>query len=246
MLAVHRAVGTWKRKVNVYVALTEFARKKFVEGGVPADRIVVKPNFMSRDPGRKDGPGEHALFVGRLSEEKGPQVLLRAFARLAGRVPLKIAGDGPLLEELRQESVAKGLRKFELLGRVGSEEITGLLHTASFLVLPSMWFEGFPMVIAEAFACGVPVIASRLGAMAEIIEDGKSGLHFTAGDEADLAVKVEWAWTHPREMEAMGRAARREFEEKYTSEANYNKLMRIYEMAMAKPVSESVELLAAR
>jgi glycosyltransferase involved in cell wall biosynthesis len=129
---------------------------------------------------------------------------------------------------------------------VGSKEIPGLLQGARFLVLPSVCYENFPMTIAEAFACGVPVIASRLGSMAEIVADGKTGLHFAAGDEADLAAKVEWAWAHSEEMEEMGRASRREFEEKYTSEANYKRMMEIYAMAMGKPVSETAELMAAR
>jgi len=246
MLAVHRAMGTWQEKVDVYVAATEFSRRKFIEGGLPAQRIVVKPNFMVRDPGPKQGPGEYALFVGRLSEEKGPLVLLKAWARLHQRIPLKIAGDGPLREGLGRETAAMRLEGVELLGQLASKDIAGLLHGARFLVFPSVWYEGFPMTILEAFACGVPAIASRLGSMAEIVEDGKTGLHFTAGDDRDLAAKVEWAWGHEKEMEEMGRAARREFEEKYTSAANYKRLMEIYEMAMAKPVSEKAELMTAR
>jgi glycosyltransferase involved in cell wall biosynthesis len=236
MLAVHRAMGTWQRKVNVYVALTEFAKRKFVEGGLPVEKIVVKPNFMVRDPGLRNGLGEHVLFVGRLSEEKGPQVLLRAWTRLGGRIPLKIAGDGPLHGEVRREIGGKGLDGVELLGRVSSEEITGLLHGARFLIFPSVWFEGFPMAIAEAFACGVPVIASRLGSMAEIVTEGKTGLHFTAGDAQDLAAKVEWAWTHPAELGEMGRAARAEYEAKYTPEKNYELLMEAYELARERRV----------
>jgi glycosyltransferase involved in cell wall biosynthesis len=246
MLAVHRTMGTWREKVDVYVALTEFARKKFVESGLPAERIVVKPNFVAHDPGKKRRKAEYALYLGRLSEEKGPLVLLEAWLRLGGQIPLRIAGDGPLKEKLGREIWAGRLYGVELLGQVGSKEIPGLLQGARFLVLPSVCYENFPMTIAEAFACGVPVIASRLGSMAEIVADGKTGLHFAAGDEADLAAKVEWAWAHSEEMEEMGRASRREFEEKYTSEANYKRMMEIYAMAMGKPVSETAELMAAR
>jgi len=88
-----------------------------------------------------------------------------------------------------------------------------------------------PLTIAEAFTCGVPVVASRIGSMIELVEDGRTGLHFAPGDPADLAAKVEWAWTHPKEMEEMGLAARREYETKYTAEQNYDALMRIYETA---------------
>lgn len=236
MLTAHRAIGTWRRKVDVYVALTEFARRKFVEGGLPAERIVVKPNFMQSDPGMKTKAGKYALYVGRLSEEKGIELLPKAWAQLRGTVPLKVVGGGSLREKLSGQIAAAGLRGVELVGQVGSDEIMRLLHGARFLILPSICYENFPLAIVEAFACGVSVIASRLGSMAEIVEDGKTGLHFTAGDETDLATKVEWAWTHPEKMDEMGRAARREFEDKYTSAANYKKLMEIYETAMAKPV----------
>lgn len=232
MLAVHRSMKTWTIQVDMYIALTEFARRKFVEGGLPTERIAVKPNFAAHDPGAKRRTGEYSLYVGRLSEEKGPQVLLKAWARLGGHVPLKLVGDGALREGLGRETVAMGLKGVELLGQVGSKEVVSLLQGACFLVLPSVCYENFPLTIAEAFACGVPVIASRLGAIAEIVADGKTGLHFTAGDEADLAAKVEWAWTHPKEMEEMGRAARREYEAKYTAGKNYEMLMEIYERAL--------------
>jgi len=234
MLAIHRAMGTWRQKVSVYVALTEFARRKFLEGGVPAERVVVKPNVMVRDPGAKKEMGEYALFVGRLSEEKGPQVLLNAWARLAGRVPLKIAGDGPLRVELARRIEAKGLNGVDLLGGVSSEQLVGFLHNARFLVFPSVWYEGFPITIAEAFACGVPVLASRLGSMAEIVEDGKTGLHFTAGDDADLAAKVEWAWMNPEQMQKMGREARAEYEAKYTAGRGLENLMSVYRQALER------------
>jgi glycosyltransferase involved in cell wall biosynthesis len=104
--------------------------------------------------------------------------------------------------------------------------------SARFLVFPSQCYEAFPVTIAEAYSCGLPVIAPRLGAMAEIVEDGRTGLHFSPGDPEDLAAKVEWAWTHAAEMEEMGRAARAEYEAKYTPERNYKILMDIYEQAI--------------
>jgi len=235
MVAVHRAIGTWRQKVKVYVALTEFARRKFVEGGLPEERIVVKPNFIVRDPGPKKSVGEYGLYVGRLSEEKGPQVLLKGWARLGGAIPLKIAGDGPSKEELGRGIWAKGLKEVELLGQVGSEEIAGLLHNACFLVLPSVCYESFPLAVAQAFACGVPVIASRLGSLAEIVADGETGLHFSPGDNADLAAKLEWAWTHPEEMQIMGRRARAEYEAKYTAKRGLENLMSVYRQALERP-----------
>jgi glycosyltransferase involved in cell wall biosynthesis len=234
MLSTHRAMGTWRNKVNLYIALTEFARKKFIEGGLPADRIVVKSNFVAGRSVARGTGGDYVLWVGRLSEEKGIRVLLAALGILSFPVPLKLAGDGPLLEEAASEIGQRELKQVDVLGGVPPQDVTELMHGARFVVVPSLCFENFPLTIAEAFACGVPVVVSRIGSLAEIVEDGVTGLHFAPGDAADLAAKVEWAWTHPQEMEKMGRAARREYEAKYTAERNYEQLMRIYETALAK------------
>jgi len=237
MLAVHRAIGTWREKVDVYVALSEFARRKFIEGGLPAERIVVKPNFVESDPGPKRGLGDYALFVGRLSGEKGLRVLLEAWGRLRETIPLRVAGDGPLTEEIAAQIRTKDLSSVKLLGRLAQCEVLPLMHGARFLILPSVCYENFPLTIAEAFACGLPVIASRLGAMEEIIADGTTGLHFSPGDAEDLAVKVEWAWLHSRELREMGRAARSEYEYKYSEEGNYKQTMEIYAGAVERASS---------
>lgn len=234
MLTVHRWLKTWERQVDIYIALTEFARSKFIEGGLPAEKIVVKPNFVHPDPG-VGVPGQgregYALFVGRLSPEKGVRRLLRPWRQLRG-IPLKIVGDGPLMEEVRAFVEREGLDDVEVLGRRPREEVFALMREARFLVFPSQCYETFGMTIAEAFACGVPVIASRLGAMAEIVEDGRTGLLFRPGDPEDMAAKVEWTWTHPKQMAEMGREARKEYEAKYTAECNYQMLMEIYERAI--------------
>ena len=102
------------------------------------------------------------------------------------------------------------------------------------MVFPSEWYEGFPLTVAEAFACSLPVIASRLGAMAEIVEHGRTGMHFTPGDFEDRASKFEWAWTHDKQTEEMGRETRKEYEEKYTAQRNYRMLIEIYELAIER------------
>jgi glycosyltransferase involved in cell wall biosynthesis len=232
MLASQRALGTWNEKVSCYIARTGFARKKFIEGGLPEERIVVKPCFVHPDPGPRMGSGDTVLFLGRLSPEKGVRTLIAAWELLGGSVPLRIAGDGPLREELEAEVERRGIAGVKVLGRVPGADLLDEMKRARFLVFPSEWYEGLPLTIAEAFACGVPVVASRIGSMIELVEDGRTGLHFTPGDAADLAAKVEWAWTHPKEMEEMGRAVRREYETKYTPEINYARLMEIYERAI--------------
>jgi glycosyltransferase involved in cell wall biosynthesis len=233
MLTSQRMLGTWQEKVACYIARTEFARKKFIEGGLPAERIVVKPCFVSPDPGPRTGSGDTVLFLGRLVPEKGLRTLIAAWERLDGSVPLRIAGDGPLRGELEAEIGRRRIAGIKVLGRVPDAELLAELRRARFLVFPSEWYEGLPLTIAEAFACGVPVVASRIGSMVELVENGRTGLHFTPGDPADLAAKVDWAWTHPNEMEEMGRAARQEYETKYTARQNYEALVRIYETASA-------------
>jgi glycosyltransferase involved in cell wall biosynthesis len=231
LLGVHRALRTWKTKVNAFIAPSEFAKEKFAQGGLPASKIFVKPNFVFPGPcpnGRTNSTlqGDYAVFVGRLAEEKGLRTLLAAWRLLDGRIPLRIVGDGPLRKELAA-STSK-LTTVSLVGRVAQEKVFDMLKYARFLVFPSEWYEPFGCVITESFAFGVPVIASRLGAIQQIVKNNFTGLHFIPGDADDLAAKVEWAWTHPKEMAAMGRHARSEYETKYSAKRNYELLMDIY------------------
>ncbi len=158
MLQVHRVQGTWNRRVNAFIALTEFAKRKFVDNGLLPQRIHVKPNFVDPDPGEREVPGDYALFVGRLSPEKGVSTLLKAWGLVRASIPLKIAGDGPLRSELEAQSRELGRRPIEFLGRVSGTEARSLIKNARFVVIPSVWYEGFPMMNAESFACGVPVL----------------------------------------------------------------------------------------
>jgi glycosyltransferase involved in cell wall biosynthesis len=224
MLQIHRTAGTWRTKVDVYIALSEFARRKFIEGGLPASRIVVKPNFVFPDPGMGTGGGGYALFVGRLSAEKGISVLAESWRHLAD-IPLVVAGDGPL-------AGTEWPRGVSALGRLPREKILALMRAAQVLIFPSIWYEGAPMTIIEAFACGLPVIASNLGSMAEMVEHERTGCLFNPGDAADLARKVRWMFEHTRAVAAMRLAARREYEEKYMAERNYEMLMAIYARAI--------------
>ncbi len=230
VLTLHRWLKTWTEQVDVYVALTEFARRKFVEGGIPADKIVVKPNFVHPDPGPGEGKGGYALFVGRLAPEKGIATLLAAWRKFGGRLPVRVVGDGPLAAEVA--AAAARQPGVTYLGRLPREKVLGLMREAAFLVFPSEWYEGFPLTIAEAFATGLPVVASDLGAMAELVDHGRTGLHFRPGDPDDLAAKVDWLVSHPAELSKMRREARAEYEARYTAERNYQMLMNIYRQAM--------------
>ncbi len=233
MLQVHRMRGTWSHDVGGYVALTNFARDKFIEGGLPASRIGVKPNFLESDPGKRSSSSGFALFVGRLSAEKGAEVLLQAWQKLKGTIPLVIMGDGPLREPLESEAAARNLSNVTFAGWRSRGEILSAMKSASLLITPSLWYEGFPMTVVEAFACGIPVVCSRLGGLREIVEDGSTGLHFNPGDAEDLAGKLDLLWTQPSQLAAMGRAAREEYKRNYTAERNYELMMQIYARTMA-------------
>jgi len=235
MLAYHRMRKTWDREISCFVALSEFSRNKFVEGGLPAEKVFLKPNFVYPDPCARNGNGGYAVFVGRLSPEKRVSTILEAWKRLSHTIPLRIVGDGPERDRLRQQAEKDGLTNICFEGRLPREQTLEAIGNARFLLFPSDMCENFPVTLVESFACGTPVICSRTGAMKDIVADGRSGLHFTTGDPDDLAQKVDWAWTHLEETQAMGKEARREYEAKYTAEKNYPLLLEIYQRAMGTP-----------
>lgn len=231
MVQTHRKRKTWQKKIDRFIALTEFAKKKFIQAGLPPERIEVKPNFIHPDPGTGYGNSKYALFVGRISKEKGIVTLLQAWKKIRG-VPIKIVGDGSLIEETRKITIRDNLYDVELLGAFDRKDVLTFMGKAIFLVFPSEWYEGFPMTVAEAFACGLPVLSSRIGGMTEIVEDGVTGLHFEAGNPVDLADKIKWLIEHPDKCRHMGKNARKVFLEKYTAEKNYKILMNIYQQAI--------------
>ena len=232
MTAVHRAARTWHTAVDAFVALSEFSRGMFLRGGLPSDRISVKPNFVSPDPGPGAGRGDYALFVGRLDEAKGVRVLLRAWALLPPFVPLRVIGDGPLAAEVQATAVRDP--RVQYLGRRPIADVYAMLRDARLVVIPSATYEGFPKVLAESFATGTPAVAAGLGALAELVDDGRTGVLFRPGDPADLAAKVARLWHDAVALAATRRAARREFEEKYTADRNYELLTRVYAAAFAR------------
>jgi glycosyltransferase involved in cell wall biosynthesis len=230
MLTLHRALGTWQKMVQIYIALTNFSRDKFVEAGFPSNRIVVKKNFLRHDPGSGPGNGGYALFIGRLVPEKGIKTLLSAWEVIGTRLPLKIVGGGPLGDMVSDASgVVPGVTR---MGRVSDEELDRLLGEATVLIFPSEWYEGLPRTILESYAKGTPVIAGRIGSLIDAVIPGQTGLHFKAGDREDLIRQVKWAIDHPEEVRAMRKQSRMHFDENYTAAANYPELLRIYERAI--------------
>jgi glycosyltransferase involved in cell wall biosynthesis len=230
MLTLHRGLGTYRNKVSRYIALNDFCRNKFIEGGLPAELIVVKPNFVDW----KEAPLPHPLsrgergekhgllFVGRLSVEKGIEVLAGA-ATLLPDAQLRVAGNGP------QAALLDEVRGVTRLGSLSGEDVRHEMNSAMALVMPSIWYENFPRTIVEAFATGLPVIASRIGALVDLVSEGETGLLFEPGNSRDLADKMAWALAHPEKMADMGRKARAKYEAEFTAERNYAQLMVIYE-----------------
>jgi glycosyltransferase involved in cell wall biosynthesis len=229
MLQVHRWLGTWTRSITLYIALNAFCRDKFIEGGLPPERLRVKPNSIAVPPGNLPDPAMRRgiLFVSRLSEEKGVNTLARALSMRQGRDPVTVVGDGPLRGQL------EGLPGVQLLGQQGNAQVLEAMHRAALLVLPSIWYENFPRTLVEAFACGLPVLASRLGALPTLVDEGRTGLLVQPGDPAALAHALDQAMADPGAMATMGRAARAHFMAHWSDDANHRMLTAIYDEAIA-------------
>jgi glycosyltransferase involved in cell wall biosynthesis len=229
-LIAHRALGTWRQKVSRYIALSDFCRARFVEAGLPAARIRVKPNFTVAPLAAPGGTGAASVpcdfaYAGPLTRDSGVIVLAQALL-IDGGLSCCAAGAGP---EQAQLAAVAGLR---LGPATDPAALARLLHGAVALVLPTLWQEPFPQRAIEAFAHGVPVIASRLGTLGEIVREGKTGLLFEPGDAQDLARKMRWARDNPAQMQAMGRAARLTHERRYSAQENYRQLLAVYNDAL--------------
>jgi glycosyltransferase involved in cell wall biosynthesis len=240
MIDVNRRRGTWRTKVDRFIVLTPSAKGLFVRAGVPADKIVVKPNFAP-DPGapvetaRKGG-----LYVGRLSGEKGVREMIAAWRGIDA--PLRVAGDGPLRGEL--EAAAPSNVTF--LGRIDAAAVRKEMLRAQMLIVFSRWLEGFPVVLAEAMAAGLPAIVSDIGSPRDITRHGVTGLHVRSGDASALAAAVNAALQDPASLSRMGREARKEYDLHYSPAANYRELRGIYDSVCHKPPSEGMATAMAR
>ena len=228
--AAHAALGTWRDCVDRFVALTRFQLEKLVQGGIPREKLCLKPNFVDPPPRPRSGLGEYALFAGRLAPEKGVATLLRAL-ELAPGVSARVAGDGPLAGAV--QAAAERRPGLSALGWRSADDVRMLLARARCLVVPSEWYEPFGLVVIEAFACGVPVIATQIGALPELVEHGRTGLLVTPRDPGALASALEWAWKHPEELALMGRRARAVYEAHYGPDRNHALLLEIYAAARA-------------
>ena len=227
-----RRRGLLARWVDAYIALSEFARQKFVQAGLPAEKVHVKPNFLA-DPlqnGVECHEGQGAIFAGRLSKEKGAEQLLAAWRDIA--YPLTIVGDGGLRSSLQAMASAQ----VEFAGLLPRAATLEAIRRAAFVVFPSICYEGFGMTVLEAMAMGKPVLASDLGPRREMIQDGAHGLLYDAYDAADLARKARRLIGDAHLRRSLGQNARAAYLSRYTPETNYARLMEIYTHARSRSV----------
>ncbi|GGI05410.1 glycosyltransferase family 4 protein [Egicoccus halophilus] len=214
-IAFHARRGTWQHDVDRYLALSDFGRDRFVAAGLPADRLDVKPNSVA-DPGPRPRPpssSDTVVFVGRLSPEKGLDVLLDAWRRAAPRLRLVVVGTGPMDDDLR----SRRLDGVEFRGRLAGEAVEELLRSSRALVFPSTWYEGHPLVPLEAAAAGLPVLLSDLGAMTSLFAPGDEELRFPPGDAQALAERLRWL-EDADVVDRAGRFVRARYEQRYTHE----------------------------
>lgn len=234
MLERNRGKRGWIHKVDRFIAVSAFTREKYIEGGFSPERLVVKYNFlpdsMAPPPANVDDRWRtpKALFVGRVDRVKGVRTMIEAWQDMD--IPLDVIGPGPLLEEIRERAPSN----VNVLGAKSRQETMAAMRQATFLVMPSEWYETCPMVLVEGMAHGLPIVASRLGGMKEIILDGDTGLLFEPGNADDLEDKARWMFAHPREVKAMSHRARAIFEQRYSADQNYRELRKIYEDVIAE------------
>lgn len=228
LIMINRSHGIrWGKNINRYIVLSEFAKKKNIEIGIPVDKIVIKPNFILDNEREQVTKDNEFLYVGRLEEKKGILDLLEVLKKMPN-IKLNIIGGGPLLSKV----VNCGNQNVKYLGQVDHNSVLNELSKCKALIFPSKWYEGMPMVIIEAFSFSVPVISSKIGTMGEIIQHKVNGLLFEPGDIGDLEDKIKMLSENLIDIKNLSNNARITYIEKYNSELNYSKLIDIYEMAI--------------
>ena len=231
MVERHKRQGTWRDKVGRFIVLTEFARTKFIEGGLSADRLIVKPNSVSASPApAEEASRQGVLFVGRLTEDKGLRSLVEAWRAL--NVPLTIVGEGPLRAWIDKAAPPN----VQVVGRKSAAEVRAYMRQAALLIVPSLWHEMLPMTVLEAFASRLPVLASDTPSLRSLIcQDGlEAGALAPAGDPPALATAVRAALADPARLNAWRRAAGALYIRHYTPEANSRQLRAVYEGVIAE------------
>lgn len=227
---VHDATKAYTGRIDRFIAPSRFVAGKLLERGLPSEQVAVIPNFV--DPERwtpgEDGDGSYVLFSGRLSHEKGVETLVRAMAGLP-EIPLKIVGSGMLETSARQLARELGATNIEFTGFKSEKEVRRLVQESRFICTPSEWYENAPMSVLEAFACGKPAVASRIGGIPEMVREGETGLLAEAGDAGDLRDAISRLWEQPELVREMGGNARTLVETDYSPATHYDKIISTYQ-----------------
>lgn len=220
--------------IDLFITPSAFYRDKFVEFGLPAERVVHVPNFVHVDEFEPQyDPGEYLLYMGRLSAEKGLGTLVEAMVAVP-EARLRIAGAGDYGPQVRREIGERGLKNVALLGRKEGDDLRRLLRNCLAVVLPSEWYENGPMSVIEAYATGKPVVGARIGGIPEMVLEGETGYLFEYGDSDDLARAIRTLWERKADVADMGRRCRRRAEEEYDVSRHYERIMEIYERVLNK------------
>jgi glycosyltransferase involved in cell wall biosynthesis len=223
----------YQKNVDVFISPSKFLKEKMVEFGWPEERIEWLPNFLSvADFKPNYNPGDYFLYLGRLSSEKGIITLIRAFSNLKQPdIRLKIAGEGPLADELKKR--AEPDPRISFSGYLSGAPLADITRKALAVVVPSEWYENAPLSVLEAMAYGKPVIGARIGGIPEMIDHGRNGFLFESGDAHALAETMETVLNlGPDTLSGMGRSARGKVENDYNGEVHYDRLMALYRKAI--------------
>lgn len=231
MIDYHRRKGTWQNKVTGFITLSNFAKEKYVEWGLPEFKICVKPNFVTEDLSKEPIPADlrtDFIYIGRISEEKGISQLINYWQHHQSQT-LHIIGVGPLYDDLRKQS--KQDSNIIWHGKRTRPEVVAQLRKVKALIFPSLCYENFPMTILEAFANGIPVLTNNIGSHATIVEDQKNGLHFDLNSSKTVSIAIESAVSE-RRNEQMSHLAYDSFKKKYSADKNYEEIMSVYNSAL--------------
>ncbi|GMG72638.1 glycosyltransferase family 4 protein [Priestia megaterium] len=228
MLYTHRFLNTWNNKVDKYIALTNFAKEKFIQIGLNEDKITVKPNFIEKHIEVGIKKEDQVTFVGRISKEKGLHLLLAAWSKVGSKVntKLNVIGDGPLRKEL--ESKYQHLSNVNFLGKLDSKDVLSYMSKSKYIIVPSIWYEGFPMTIIESYSVNTPVISSNIGSLKEVVINEVTGFHFENNNINSLENTLKKA-LHYSDYDKLQRNINEQYEKKYTPSANFKMLINIYE-----------------
>lgn len=224
---VARKLRFFQDNVTLYVPPSEFVKQRLIDADFPQERISVIPNMVSiPDAVENNSNGKYIAYVGRITPEKGIDTLLTAAGQTG--LPVRIAGDNSQMHEF----VKMTPLNVQFVGLLNRDQLTGFYQNAHFSVVPSICFETFGLVAAEAMSHGLPVIASKIGALPEIVEDSVTGFLFNPGNAEELAGKMRLLWENPELCRKMGKAARDKVIQQYGKELYYKRLVETYHRAM--------------